>query len=61
MAQVFCSTFLVAFLVFYSALLLILLGGGIRSALQSLLKRTRRARTPRPFRKVALFPKTQRN
>jgi len=61
MTELFCRTFLLAFLFFYSGLFLVLLGGGIRGALQSWLKRTRRVRTPERFRALAFSPQTRRN
>jgi hypothetical protein len=39
----------------------VLLGGVIRGALQTRLKRARVFKTPKPFRELALSPQTPRN
>jgi hypothetical protein len=61
MTELFCETFLVAFLLFYWGLFLVLLGGGIRGVLQNRRKKARLMMRPEPFRALALSPQTQRN
>jgi hypothetical protein len=61
MTELFCMTFLIGFLLFYSALLFLLLGGGIRGALQGRLKRTRVVGMPGDFRGLAFSPQRQRD
>jgi hypothetical protein len=61
MTELICMTFLVGFLLFYSALFFLLLGGGIRGAVQGRLKRTRVVTMPEDFHEFAFSPQTQRN
>jgi hypothetical protein len=58
--DLFCRTFLFAFLFFYSTMVLVLLAGIIRRMLRGQLKGNRRVRAPDRIREFALFPKTQR-
>jgi hypothetical protein len=61
MIELFCRTFLIAFLFLYSALILVLVGWGVRKALQLLLKRARVFEATKRFRELALSPQTHRN
>jgi hypothetical protein len=60
MVELFCSTFLMCFLLFYSVLLLVLAGLSIRSGLRSRLPKTSTVRAPGRSRPVAWSPESQR-
>lgn len=61
MSELFCQTFLTAFLFFYAALTLGLVGWGIRGVIESRRKRIRALNPPERVRKLALSLQTQRN
>lgn len=61
MTELFCRIFLGAFLFFYSTLFFVLLGRGIRGALEGRHNRTRIVRPPEPFRTLVLSSQPQRD
>jgi hypothetical protein len=61
MDELFSWVFLAAFLLFYSALFLVLLATGIRRALPSRRGAIVKASLPGPLRDLALSPQTQPN
>jgi len=61
MMELFCQVFVIAVLLFYSALSLALVGWSIQGALESRRRRARMASTPERFPQLSLSPQTQRN
>lgn len=61
MMELFCYLFLFAFLIFYSLLVIAMLGQEVRRVLRRRVKRARRGRTPEPIQVLPLSPQTQRN
>jgi len=61
MIELICRAFLTAFLVFYSATVLVLLAGIIHGALRGRRKRARVVRMPDRMGSLTLSPKTQRH
>ena len=61
MTELFCSIFLVAFFIFNSFLVLLLLGQGVRRALRRRLKRPRKVRAPEHLLALSLFSPPPRN
>lgn len=59
MSEIFSSIFLAAFLLFYSALFLVLLATGIGRALPSRRGVVAKASSPEPLRDLALSTQTQ--
>jgi len=61
MSELLCSIFLVAFFIFNSILVLVLLGQGVRRALQRRLKPPRKVRAPERLSALSLSPQAPRN
>jgi putative copper export protein len=61
MTELFSTAFLAAFLLFYSALFLVLLALGLRRALPSRRKRAREASSSERLRDLALSTQAERN
>jgi len=61
MAELFCYTFLFAFLIFYTFLVIVLLGQGVREGLRRRLKKARRARVSEPLPELSFSPQAPRN
>jgi hypothetical protein len=61
MSELLCDAFLIAFLFFYSALFLVLLGWGLRGSVWVYLKKARRARAAEYIRGVSFSPLPREN
>jgi len=61
MMELICRAFLTAFLVFYSAMVLVLLAGVIHGALRGRRKKARVVRMPDHIGPLTLSPKVQRH
>ncbi len=61
MIELLCRMFLLALFVFYTGMVVALLGRGVQKGMRNRLKKARRARAPKGVPALALSPQTHRN